>query len=188
MAGKALEVVDADRAARAARDVVEDDRDIDRVEHLLEVVVDALLIRLVVVRGDHEEPIDADLLELQGLVVALAGAVGASAADDGDRTSHMLDRELRDRDVLCVCHGRRLARRAQHEDAIRAIRHLELQDLVERGIVDRAVLIERGDQGDDGAGQLLQIHVNSYPRWAARPQDNNRQQRAALLATTCHIT
>ncbi len=66
---------------RARRDVVDDDRDADRVVDRLEVLVEALLGRLVVVRRDDQHRVGARLLRVTGEVDRLAGVVRAGAGD-----------------------------------------------------------------------------------------------------------
>ena len=54
--------------------------------------------------------------------------------------------------VLRIGHRRRLACRAEHEDAVGAALELIVDQTVERREVDLAVVLERSDQGHDRSG------------------------------------
>ena len=76
----------------AARDVVGDDRQVGGGRDLLEVADDRALRRLVVVRRDDEDPVDAELGRLFRQVDGVACVVGAGAGDDGGALPDRLDR------------------------------------------------------------------------------------------------
>ena len=67
----------------AARDVVDDDRLVGRRGDRLEVLDDPARRRLVVVRRDDEEAVDAELVRALGQVDRVRGRVRARAGDDG---------------------------------------------------------------------------------------------------------
>ena len=64
------------------RDVVDDDRPVAHRRDRLEVLDDPARRRLVVVRRDDEEPVDAELVGLLGQVDGVRRRVRARAADD----------------------------------------------------------------------------------------------------------
>ena len=70
---------------RARRDVVDDDRDADRVVDRLEVLVEPFLGRLVVVGRHDEERVGAGLLGMARELDRLGGDVRAGAGDTGTR-------------------------------------------------------------------------------------------------------
>ena len=156
--GQALDIVLADAASAATGDVVEDARHVDDVHDVGEVMVHALLVGLVVIRRDDEQAVDAELLQLERLAQRLAGAVGARAADHGDAAGDALHDALGDRQVLGVRHRGGLARGTEHEDAVGAVGKVEVDEPLEALEVDAAVLLERGDEGDDGSGKVVHVH------------------------------
>ena len=167
---EARDVVLRDGAARATGDVVEDHGQVHVVEHGEEVLVDAFLVGLVVVRGDEQQAVDAQLGQTAGLGQRLVRGVGARAADHGDAAGDILDHALGHGVVLGVGHRRRLARRAEHEDAVGVILQVEVDQAVERGEVDLPILIERGDERDDRAFESTGIHsgflsIGASPTW-----------------------
>ena len=75
--GQALDVAHGDGAAGAPGDVVEDAGDVGGVRRVLEVLVDALLVGLVVVRRDDEDGVGPQPLVREALGRLHRGAVGA---------------------------------------------------------------------------------------------------------------
>ena len=135
-----------DRAAGAARHVVQDDRRIDGIGHRREVAVHALVVRLVVVRGDQQQAVRAHIMIAAALFQLRLRAVGARAADDRDFSVHRLDHAAGDVVVLLVAHGARLAGRAQHDNAVRALLQVPPCQRPERIEIDAAVRVERRHQ------------------------------------------
>jgi hypothetical protein len=134
----------------AARDVVDDDRDVHRLGHGPEVAVQSLLGRPVVVRVHHERGRRARLLGMRGEIDGLGGRVRAGARDDRQAPSRRVDHDLDHPLVLVVAQGRGLAGGSAGDDAIRALRHMDVHELTQLRLVHLAVP-ERGDQGNDGA-------------------------------------
>ena len=93
-----------------------------RLDDLLEVVEDAGLAGLVVVRRDEQQRVGAELLGLLGELDAVGGGVGADAGDDrGPVADRVLDR-AQDLAVLGArVRGRALPRRAADHDAVVAV-------------------------------------------------------------------
>ena len=67
---------------RARRDIVDDDRNADRIVDRLEVLIEAFLRRLVVIGRDHEHRVGAGLFGVLGKRDRLLGRVRAGAGDD----------------------------------------------------------------------------------------------------------
>ena len=67
--------------------------------------------------------------------------------DDGRLAADRLERGLVEQQSLVVGERRRLARRARHDDAVRAVLDEVAAQGPERIQVDRAVRAERGDDG-----------------------------------------
>ena len=78
----------------AAGNVVDDDRNVDRVMDRLVVREQAILGRLVVVRGDDECSIGAGGLGVGGEADCLGGGVGPGAGDHRPPAGDDLDRQL----------------------------------------------------------------------------------------------
>ena len=158
MGGEALDIAHGDGATRATRDVIEDARDAHRIGGLLEVLVDALFVRLVVVGRDDEQGVGAKFLVLEALGRLSGGAVGTRACDDGDAARDVVHDELDDGVILLVRHRGALARGAEREDCVRAILDVELEQTLELVEVDRAILVERRDEGYNRAFELAYVH------------------------------
>ena len=145
---------------RARRDVVDDDRDADRIVHRLEVLVHPLLRGLVVVRRDDKHAVGADLLGVAGELKRLQRVVGTRAGDHLGASSRLRDADLDDAAVLVVRQGRPRARRADRHEAVRALLDLPLDERAERVLVEGAGL-ERRHQRRDRAGEpCLRAHQN----------------------------
>ena len=155
-----------DRAARAPRHVVEDDRRIDLVGDRRKVAVHALVVRLVVVGGDQQQAVRAHGVIAAALLQLRLRAVGARAADDRNPSVHRLDDAGGDLVVLLVAHRARLARRAQRDDAVRPLLKMPGDQLLEPVKVDAAVLVEGRDQRDIASrkfhGGFLPIRVCAH--------------------------
>ena len=102
------------------RDVVDDDRAVGGVRDRAEVSHDPARGRLVVVRRDDEEAVDAELVSLPGEVYRVCGRIRARTGDHGRAVSHRLDRRREEGQPLVVAERRRLAGRAGDDDAVRA--------------------------------------------------------------------
>ena len=76
------------------RDVVDDDRNANRVVYRLEVLVEPVLARLVVVGRHHQHGIGAALLGMYREVHRLKGVVGARPRDHGHAAPRLGDADL----------------------------------------------------------------------------------------------
>ena len=86
----------------AARDVVDDDRPVGGLGDRPEMRHDPALRRLVVVRRDDEEAVDAELVRALGEVDRVRGVVRARAGDDGRAAAELVDRRLEQGQLLVV--------------------------------------------------------------------------------------
>ena len=68
---------------RARRNIVDDDRDADGIVDRLEMAIEAALVRLVVIGGDHENGVGAGRLGMAGELNRLDRVVRPGAGDDG---------------------------------------------------------------------------------------------------------
>ena len=103
---------------RARRDVVDDDRNADRVVDRLEVLVEALLVRLVVIGRHDQHGVGARLLGVAGKVDRLGRVVGAGAGDHRHPALRHLDADFDDALVLVVAQRRAFAGRADRHEAV----------------------------------------------------------------------
>ena len=126
----------------------------------LEVLVEALLRRLVVVGSDLQGRVGADLLGELGQPQGLGRAVRAGAGHHLDPAGHRLDDEGDHPLVLVVRQRGRFAGRADRAEAVRAGRDLELDLLPEDVVVDLAVG-KRRDQGDRQTGKCFTLRAHS---------------------------
>ena len=86
----------------AGRDVVNDDRDPDRVVDGLEVLVKPFLRRLVVVGGHDENGVGAGALGVHRQGDRFGGVVRARSRDDGNASARLVDADVDDAAVLVV--------------------------------------------------------------------------------------
>ena len=106
LGGQALNGVHPDLDAAAARDAVEDDRQLRGAGNGPEMLEQPFLHRLVVIRRHLERRVGSDLLRRLGQMDGFAGRVAAGAGDDLDPARHEFDRLLDDADVLVVVERR----------------------------------------------------------------------------------
>jgi hypothetical protein len=133
------------------RDVVVDHRPVRRGRDLLHVADDGPLRRLVVVRRDDEDPVDAEPRRLAREVHGMGGVVGAGAGDHRRAVADRLDGRPEEIELLVVGQRRRLAGRAADDETVGAVVDEERRQLAEPLDVDRPVRAEGRDcRGDDG--------------------------------------
>ncbi len=85
-----------------------------------------------------------------GEVEGFRRGVGAGTGDHGKSVARRLHHDLHHALVLVVAQGGRLAGGTTRNQAVRAVRRVELHELPELRFVDFAAA-ERGDQRDEGA-------------------------------------
>lgn len=155
---EALDGGDSDFYAAAAGDAVEDDGEAGGVSDFLEVEEEAFLGRAVVVRGDEEDGVCAELLGLLGEVDGFVGAIGAGSGDDFAAACGELDGETDDFDVFFVGEGWGFAGGADGDDTVDACGDLELDKFLEGGDVEFAVEEGGSDSGVDAGEVEVSIH------------------------------
>ena len=127
--------------------VVDHDRNIDRVVHRLEMLIEPLLRRLVVIGADHQRRVGTGLFRHPRRVDRMRGRVEAGAGDHRRSALGHLDAELDQALLFLVFERRALAGRADRHQAMRSLANLPGDVFLKRGLVDGAVP-ERGDQRD----------------------------------------
>ena len=159
---------------RAAGDVVDDDRQLDRVVERPVVVVEPALARLVVVGGDDERRVGADALGVAHQADRLLGVVRAGAGDHRDPAGCGLDDDLDAALVLGVGERRRLAGGADGDEPVASLGDVPLDELGQRLFVHLPVA-EGGDEGGNGASE----HGTSPGKSSGRdPMRNPRTPQA----------
>jgi hypothetical protein len=139
-----------DPCARAARDVVHDDRELGGVGDVLEMGHEAALRRLVVVRRDDDDPVGAGLLGGLGQLEGLGGRIRPGAADQLALAPDRVTDRAEQVGLLLVGKGRRLAGRAHDEDRVGAVVREPGSELLRAVEVDTVIGPERRDhRGDD---------------------------------------
>lgn len=139
-----------DRHAAAPGDVVQHHGKAGGVGDRGEVPVQALLRRLVVVRGDREKTVRTGVLGGAGQFDAVAGVVGADAGDDVGPVSDRVEYGSYELVFLRVAGGGRLARGAVDDEAVVAGVHQVGREPLGAVEVERAVRRERRDhRGED---------------------------------------
>ena len=135
-----------ERTARAARHVVKEDGQIDRLGHGGKVAVHALLVGLVVVRRDEQKAVRAQIAELAALRKRRFRAVGAAAGDDRDAAADGVHAAADDGRVLGGVRGAGFARGAEDDKTVRAVFHVPLAKLLQALEVDASIRVKGGHQ------------------------------------------
>src|SRR6478736_6806335 len=151
--------LELDEARGAARHVVEHDREVGRLGHGGEVVLQADLAGLVVVGADEQHAVDADLLRLPGQLDRVGGGVGADARNDARAVADRVLDSAEDLAVLGHRGGGALPRRPADDDPVVAVVDEVRRD--PRGALegDAAVLVERGGhRGEEAAERDVDTH------------------------------
>src|SRR5579864_2170542 len=130
---------DAHVDGHAARNVVDDDRQIDRVVDRLEMLIEPLLSRAIVVRIDDQRRIGARLFRVAREVDRFLGRVRSGAGDHGHPPLRHLDAKLDDTLVLVVAQGRRFARGAAGHERLGPLLDLPQDEGLKSLVVDRSV-------------------------------------------------
>ena len=123
------------------------------------MLVDALFVGLVVVGGNEQQAVGAQSLIGERLGEHGLRGVGARAGDDGDASCNLLDHCGDDGVVLVIGHRGTLTGGAQGEDGVGAILQVKIDQALERIKVDAAVLLKRGDKGDDRTLEVADVHI-----------------------------
>ena len=133
-----------DHAAR--RDVVDDDRNADRIVDRPEMLIKPFLGRLVVIGRHDQHRVGAGLLGVAGELDRLVRVVRAGAGDHRHAAARLVDADVDGAAVLLVAQRRALAGGADRHQPVRAGRDLPVDQSAERRLVDFPVL-EGSDQG-----------------------------------------
>ena len=157
MLGKRLIGLRRAADACAGGNVVEDDRNVDRVRNGGEMLHKTALRGLVVVRRDGEQRIDARALRGFGERNGGRGAVRAAARDDGHAAVDGAHAALNERHALIVAQRRGLAGCAADDDGVGAALNLALDETVEGFEID-TVAAKRCDDSDGAAGEDAGFH------------------------------
>jgi hypothetical protein len=137
---------------RPGWDIVDDDRNADRVVHGLEMLIQAFLRRLVIIGRDDEQGIRARLFAMPGEFDRLDRVVRAGTGDHRHPALRLGDAPFDDFLVLVMGQRRALARRSHRNKAPGAVLDLPIDVSPEGLLVERAVL-ERRHQGGHRAFQ-----------------------------------
>jgi hypothetical protein len=134
--------------SRPRWNVVDQDRNSDRIIDRLEVQVHAFLGRLVVVRRHHQHRVSTGLLGMLGKFDRLLGRIGTGAGNHGNAAFGLVDTPFDHPPVFVVAHGRAFACGADRHQAMGALGNLPAYQPTEGGFIERAVF-EWRDQGGE---------------------------------------
>ena len=137
---------------RSTRYVVDDDRKGDRIADGFEMAEKAFLAGLVIVGGNDQNGIRADLFGMAGEVDRLGGVVRSRARHHRHPAPRLGDADLDDPSMLVVAKCRAFARGAAGHQPVRAALDLPIDQGPESRLIDAATA-ERGHQGGQGAFQ-----------------------------------
>ena len=143
---KPLHRVDRHVDDAARRDVVDDDRNADRVVDGPEVLVEPFLGRLVVIGRDDEHGVGAGALGVQRERDCLGRVVRARPRDHRNPAARFVDADVDGAPVFLVGQRRALAGRSDRYEPMRPGGDLPVDQRAVGLLVDLAVL-ERGHQG-----------------------------------------
>jgi hypothetical protein len=138
---------DVRRGARG--DVVDDERKAGVARNGFVMRDDAFLRRLVVVGRDQQRAVGAHAPGMARQLDRFARVVRARSGEYLDAPPRGLDGDLHHAHVLRVGESRGLARRAAGSHAVDARRHLELDELAQRRLVELAVAKWRHQRRED---------------------------------------
>ena len=127
--------------AGPAGNVVEHDRQRRRLGDRLEVLVEAFLRRLVVVRRDRQQPVGADALHVARQLDHFPRVVSAGAGQHGHLALGFLDDQLHHAQLVAMRQRRRLARRPARRQKVDASVDLPASQTLDRGLIERAVTV-----------------------------------------------
>ena len=161
--------------ACAGGNVVEDDRNVDRVRNGGEMLHKTALRGLVVVRRDGEQRVDARTLRGPGERDRGRGAVCAAARNDGHTAVDGAHAALDERHALVVAQRRSFAGRATDDDGVGAALDLTLNETVEGFEID-IVAAKRCDDSDGAAGKHTGFHKGLLSMTLDR-QNGKRERR-----------
>ena len=142
---KPLHGVDRHVDHRTRRNIVDEDRDADRVVDRLEVLIEPFLRRLVVIGRDDEHRVGAGPLGMLGEIDRFLGRIRAGAGHDRHPAARLIDAPFHHLLVLLVGQRRAFAGGADRNQPIGALGDLPIDQVAERFLIDGAVL-ERGDE------------------------------------------
>src|SRR5947207_1223748 len=132
----------------AARNVVDDDRPVADVGDRAEVLDDPAGGRLVVVRGDDEEPVYTELVRFTRQVDGVSGGVGAGVGDNGAPPAEGVDGDSEELEPFVVAERGALPGRRGHDEPIGTTLDEVLREFAEALEVDGSVAPEgRDDRG-----------------------------------------
>ena len=146
------------------RDIIDKDRDADRIVDRLEMRVHACLGRLVVIGRDDQDRVGAHLLGMPRERDRLGGTVRPGARNHRDPAPDLVHRDFDDPFMFLVAQGRALARGSDRNETVGSILDLPVDEFAKARLVHRPVL-ERGHERGDGACKLWhrEILVKSTP-------------------------
>ena len=165
---------------RARRNIVDDDRDADRVVHRLEVVDHALLGRLVVIGRDHQHGVGAGLLAVPRKRDRLRRRVGAGAGDHRHPAAGLIDAPLHHLVMLRMRQRRAFAGGPTGNEAVGALGDLPLDEVAERLFVELAVAKRRHQSGERPPELSVSCHVSTPDDIVAIEHcESNRRDKSA---------
>ena len=148
---------------RTAGHVVQDDRGVDMVRNRRVMGDQAVLRRLVVIRGHAEQTVHPEVLRLLGEVDRILGAVAPGPGDDGDALIDVVDAEFDGGGVLLMGQAGVLTGRTAHHDGIRAVLNLIVDDGGKRVKIDVALFVKRRHDRNSGARKKRVFHSRLPP-------------------------
>ena len=143
-------------AGRPTRDVVQNLRDRHGLGNCPVVPVQALLGRLVVVRGHQQASVGPGLVGIAGQFDGLGGGVGASACDHRDAPPHLIDHAANHLVVLGDAQSRRFPRRANRDQCIAVLLQMEIHQRGQGHVVHLPGYVHGGCHSNHAA---LKSHV-----------------------------
>src|SRR5208337_4455870 len=168
------------------RNVVNNDRKVGRLRHGLEMLVKALLGRLVVVRGYGKNSLHAQAAHLGGKIDYFPGVISADSRNHGDSPRHFLDHGADDGEVLSVLERRGFPRCTAGDKEVDAGAELELNQTPQCIKVQGAILPEGGHQRR-AATTNVNAHKASTGDWVLGAGGWGRVGPSASLQNVCEV-
>jgi hypothetical protein len=175
--GQPLHCVDRHVDDATRRNIVDDDRNPDRVIDGLEVLVEPFLRRLVVIGRDHEDGVRAGLFSVERERDRFGRVVRAGARDDRNPPARFVDADVDRAAVFVVGQRRAFAGRADRHQPMRSRCNLPV-DQRAVGLLVEFAAFEGRDQRRHRSMKLGPLsHFAHSVQWAgARPSPRVRAQ------------
>ena len=176
-------------AAGAGRHIIQDNGGVHPVSHIGKVADQTALGGLVVIGGHHQQAVSAALFRGLSQLYRIHGVVAAGTGDNRYPVVDVLNGEIQHLAMLVVVQGSGFTGGAAGNNGVGALFDLKFNKPCQLIVIDLAILVHGGDNGNAGAGKNGLFHIGSLQRvgispgiplrTAALPSEQRRRLRRA---------